>query len=344
MPLSRLKSIPALLLGALGGSIGSTAVFFRGGSGADGGSIYERGATAVFIIKAADRIHGLSILLDQFDKSSYRGRRVALKANFNSADPFPASTHIDTLKVIVEWLKDAGADEIILAERSGMGRTRDVLRHLGVFELAEELGFKVLVLDEVGKDDWVKIGPQGTHWLRGFYIARVFLEADRVVQTCCLKTHRFGGHFTMSLKNSVGLVARQVPGENYDYMAELHTSPYQRLMIAEINKFYNVDLVVMDAMKAFAAGGPEKGRVIEPSLLVAGMDRVAVDAVGVAILKIYGTTKEVQSGRIFDLDQIRRASEMGVGVGSPLNIKINPLNDESADVARKIEAKLKEGF
>ncbi|MEM2557113.1 MAG: DUF362 domain-containing protein [Candidatus Bathyarchaeia archaeon] len=343
MPLSRLKSVPALLLGALGGSIGSAAVLFRGGSKVDGGTIHERGGSEVFIIKTADRVYGLSRLLDQFDRSYYRGRRVALKANFNSADPFPASTHIDTLKVIVEWLRDAGADEIILAERSGMGRTRDVLRHLGVFDLAEKMGFKVLVLDEAGRDDWVKIKPQGTHWLRGFYIARIFLEADRVVQTCCLKTHRFGGHFTMSLKNSVGLVARQVPGENYDYMAELHTSPYQRLMIAEINKFYNVDLVVMDAMRAFATGGPEKGRVIEPSLLVAGKDRVAVDAVGVAILRIYGTTREVQGGRIFDLDQIRRASEIGVGVGSPLDIKINPLDGESTDVAKEIEAKLREG-
>jgi len=38
---------------------------------------------------------------------------------------------------------------------------------------------------------------------------KTFLEAEKVVQTCCLKTHRFGGHFTLSLKNSVGLVAKK---------------------------------------------------------------------------------------------------------------------------------------
>lgn len=340
----RFNSAPALLFGALGGSLGSVAVFFRSRSGLGGYNVRECGNADVFIIKTNDRIHGLNRLLDQFDMGDYRGRRVALKANFNSADPFPASTHIDTLRVIVKRLKDAGANEIILAERSGMGRTRDVLSHLGIFKLAEELGFKVLVLDEAGKEDWVKVRPHGTHWLRGLYIARVFLEADKVVQTCCLKTHRFGGHFTMSLKNSVGLVARRVPGENYDYMAELHSSPYQRLMIAEINRFYNVDLVVMDAVKAFVRGGPESGRIAEPNLLVAGRDRVAVDAVGVAILRIYGTTREVQNRGIFDLDQIRRASEIGVGVSSPLNIKVTPLSGESASIAREIEERLRKGY
>ena len=72
------------------------------------------------------------------------------------------------------------------------------------------------------------------------------LAADGVVQTCCLKTHRYGGHFTMSLKNTVGLVAKRVPGESYDYMTELHGSPHQRLMIAEANAAYTPDLIVLD--------------------------------------------------------------------------------------------------
>lgn len=339
--LSKLSLAPALLLGALGGSLGSVITKFRRGKNMDiKGKGMADGTAEVFLIKTTNRIGGLRVLLKQFNMGEFRGKRVALKANFNSADPFPASTHLDTLRVIVEEIKSAGASEIILAERSGMGRTREVLEALGVFDLAKELDFKVLVLDEIGRDGWVKIDADGTHWLRGFYIAKVFLEADKVVQTCCLKTHRFGGHFTISLKNSVGLIAKRVPGVNYDYMAELHTSPHQRLMIAEINRFYNVDLVVMDAMKAFVLGGPERGKIVEPNLLIASRDRVAVDAVGVAILRIYGTTENLLRGRIFDLDQIRRASEISVGVKSPSNIKIIPLDDESVEITKEIEAKL----
>jgi uncharacterized protein (DUF362 family) len=222
-----------------------------------------------------------------------------------------------------------------------MGKTRDVLKKMGVFDLSDKLGFDVVVLDEEDIDGWVKIGPDGTHWSRGFYIAKLFLSADKVVQTSCLKTHRFGGHFTMSLKNSTGLVASQVPGDSYNYMSELHSSPNQRLMIAEINQSYKVDLVVMDGIKAFTSGGPDRGDIVEPNLLLASRDRIAVDAVGIAVLRKYGTTKEVTKGSIFNLEQIRRAAELGVGVKSADDIKLVPLNDDSSEDADEIERILK---
>ena len=186
----------------------------------------------VYILKTGDRAEGVKHLLDKMDVD-FSARTVALKANYNSDDPYPASTHIDTLGSLVKAIQDAGADEIMLGERSGMGDTRSVLEGRGVLSLAQEFGFNVVVLDELGRDGWVKINRGDSHWIRGFYIARMFLEADRIVQTCCLKTHRFGGHFTFSLKNSVGLIAKRLPGTIYNYMWELHGSPYQRLMIAE---------------------------------------------------------------------------------------------------------------
>lgn len=291
----------------------------------------------VFVLKTANRAEGVRRLLGKFGLGDYAGKRVVLKANYNSADPFPASTHPDTLSAIVEVLKSAGVEGVTLAERSGMGVTRRVLEEMGVFELGEKLGFDAVVLDELGKVDWVSIGREGTHWLRGFCIGKCFVDADRVVQTCCVKTHRFGGHFTLSLKNSVGVVAKRVPGEVYDYMWELHTSPFQRQMIAEINRHYRVDVVVMDGIRTFVNGGPERGEVVEPNLLLASADRVAIDAVGVAILRIYGATGNVGKGRIFELDQIRRAAELGIGVQSASEIQLKALNDECSEDVDKIE-------
>ncbi|MFH0897413.1 MAG: DUF362 domain-containing protein [Candidatus Bathyarchaeota archaeon] len=172
-------------------------------------------------------------------------------------------------------------------------------------------------------------------------ISKIFLEAEKVVQTCCLKTHRFGDHFTLSLKNSVGLVAEKVPGGLYNYMWELHGSPNQRLKIAEINRFYNVDLVVMDAIKTFVNKGPEAGGLVQPNLLLASRDRVAIDAVGVAILRSYDSTREVRAGKIFELDQIRRAAELGIGVKSASEIKLTSLNGEGQNAVKRIEAFLK---
>jgi uncharacterized protein (DUF362 family) len=295
----------------------------------------------VFVLKTTDRATGVSALLSKFDLTDYSGKNVALKANYNSADPFPASTHLDTLRSMVQGLKNAGASDITLAERSGMGNTEEVLEEMGVLALARELGFKAVVLNDVSKDDWIKVEREGTHWAKGFYMAKVFHDADKVVHTCCLKTHRFGGHFTLSMKNSVGLVAKRVPGGIYDYMWELHSSPNQRKMIAEINSNYDVDFVLMDGIKAFVTGGPDKGTLVEPNLLLASRDRVAIDAVGVAILKMYGAKGKVGEADIFEQDQLKRAAELGFGVKSVSEIQLTPLNDESRVETEKIEHVLK---
>jgi uncharacterized protein (DUF362 family) len=178
-------------------------------------------------------------------------------------------------------------------------------------DLSRKLNFQLLHLDSAGPEDWHDIQAVGLHWKHGFKVAKVFIKAYKVVQTCCLKTHRFGGHFTMSLKNSVGLIASRPRGTSYDYMRELHSSPYQRLMIAEINKFYTADLILMDATAGFSHGGPDKGTLIKPVLLLASSDRVAIDAVGVALLRLYGTSPEVMKGRIFEQRADRARSEIG---------------------------------
>jgi len=254
------------------------------------------------------------------------------RPNFNSADPAPGSTHNDTLRSLVQALWEMGARDITLADRSGMADTNQVMRQKGIFQMGEELGFSIIVLDELGENGWVHVRPRGSHWRDGFLFARPCLDAECVVQTCCLKTHRFGGHFTLSLKNSVALV----PRHGYPYMGELHSSPHQRLMIAELNEPYSPDLIVLDGVEAFTDGGPDKGTRVRSEVMLAGTDRVAVDAVGVAILRHLGTTREVSRGRIFEQEQIARAVELGLGVSSPGGISIITDDEESEQYAQVI--------
>jgi uncharacterized protein (DUF362 family) len=298
------------------------------------------GNTEIFIAGAPDRTIGVQRVLGDIDLSVFSGAETALKANYNSADPPPASTHIDTLDTLCTAILAEKPRKLTLAERSGMGNTRGVLEERGIIALSQERGFSAVILDELDRTGWTEIQAPGLHWSRGFFIASIFARADRVVQTCCLKTHRFGGHFTMSLKNSVGLIAKRVPGVNYDFMGELHTSPHQRLMIAEINKFYRTDLVVMDAKDGFTTGGPDKGKLIHPEVIIAGTDRVAIDAVGVALLRSYGTMRDVMEGRIFEQEQIARAAELGIGVASAADIRLVPLDKTAESIAGRIQAQL----
>jgi uncharacterized protein (DUF362 family) len=297
----------------------------------------------VAFVKTLDRAAGVNKALDLLDIKSMKGKELFLKPNFNSADAPPGSTHNDTLSALVRRLQAMGADRVTVGDRSGMGDTRSAMEQKDIFRMADELGFETVVFDELDASDWEMMQVEGSHWENGFAVARPVLEAEGVIQTCCLKTHRYGGHFTMSLKNSVGLVAKSVPGESYNYMNELHSSPHQRHMIAEINAAYQPDLILLDGVEAFVDGGPDRGKQVEAQVILAGTDRVAVDAVGVAILRYYGTTPAVSQGRIFHQEQIARAVELGLGIGSPGEIELVTDDPDSEAYAAEIQEILVRG-
>jgi uncharacterized protein (DUF362 family) len=236
----------------------------------------------------------------------------------------------------VGGLFDFGAKSITVADRSGMGNTRQVMQQIGVLELARELAFDTIVLDELDDDEWVVRSTNDLHWSEGFAVPRLLLDAECVVQTCNLKTHRYGGHFTLSLKNSVGFAAKALYPGSYDYMRELHSSPYQRHMIAEINTAYEPGLIVMDGVEAFVEGGPATGKKVRPEVVLASTDRVAIDAVGVAILRLFGTTPEVMQGSVFEQEQIARAAELELGVRSPDQISFLAADGKSQAMAEQI--------
>jgi uncharacterized protein (DUF362 family) len=297
----------------------------------------------VAFVKTTDRAAGVKRAIDLLGLDKFRGKDLFIKPNFNSSDPTPGSTSEDTLVAVLRQLKAMGAGPLTLGDRSGMGDTREVMSKKSAFQMGKELGAKVVVFDELASDDWELLKPQDSHWEQGFALPRAVRKAGGVVQTCCLKTHRYGGHFTLSLKNSVGFAAKLVPGNSYNFMQELHSSPNQRRMIAEINTAYKPDLILLDGVQAFTNGGPDKGKIVQSNVILAGTDRVAIDAVGVALLRHFGTTPEVSKGAIFDQDQIARAVQLKVGVSSPKQIELVTGDPESAEFAKQIRAVLDGG-
>ena len=291
----------------------------------------------VALIKTDNRLEGIQQAIDLLGINPIANKDILLKPNFNSADPSPGSTHLDTLRSLVRKLQEMGAGNITVGDRSGMGNTQTVMKTLGVLDLAKEMGFETINFDELRFDEWEHIKPKSSNWQQGFLIARPCLECGALVQTCNLKTHRYGGVFTLSLKNSVGMVAKRHPTNGYQYMTELHNSPNQRKMIAEINTAYNPALIVMDGVQAFTSGGPDKGSLASPGVILAGTDRVALDVIGVAILQISGASF---NGSIFEQEQISRAIELNLGISSPEQIEILTTDQASTDFGEQILAEL----
>jgi uncharacterized protein (DUF362 family) len=291
----------------------------------------------VALIRTADRAAGIPRALRLLEINPVRGQRVLLKPNFNTADPFPASTHNDTLTHLIASLREMGAKTITIGERSGPADTAVVLREKEIHELCRRQGVELINFEELPRSGWVKVNPPQSHWHDGFLVARPVLDAACIVTTCCLKTHGYGGVFTMSLKLSVGIVSKS-------NMHELHSSLLgQRKMIAEINQAYAPALILVDGIEAFVDKGPMTGPVKRADVILAGSDRVAVDAVGVAILKELGSNRAIMEKPVFAQEQIARAVELGLGARNAGDIEIVSDDQAGRDYAARIRAILAQG-
>jgi uncharacterized protein (DUF362 family) len=293
--------------------------------------------TRIAMVRTSDRVAGIAHALDLLGINPVRRRDVLIKPNFNTADPYPGSTHCDTLRHLVLKIREMGASAITVGERSGPPDTDDVMKKKGLLELCEELGVKVLNFEKIRDDEWVRIRPEKCNWKDGFDVAKPVLDSECIVATCCLKTHGFGGVFTMSLKLAVGITLKK-------NMYELHTSfRSMRKMIAEINQAYNPSLILLDGIEAFVDGGPMEGVRRSANVLMAGTDRIAIDACGLAVLKELGSNSAIMGKKIFDQEQIARAVELGLGVSSPEDIEIITDDDASRDYADRLSGILLKG-
>ena len=141
----------------------------------------------------------------------------------------------------------------------------------------------------------------------------------------------------MSLKLAVGMTPKRL-------MQELHGNRrHMRRMIAEINLGYKPRFVILDGVEAFVDGGPSAGQRVAANVFVGGTDRVAVDAVGVAILKELGSNAAIMDRKIFEQEQIQRAVELGIGISGPDRIELLGADDASRAYAERIKARLAQG-
>lgn len=247
------------------------------------------------IREAVEKIGGFDVFIKA-------GDRVLLKPNFNTADPYPASTDPEFLKAVVELVYQAGAREVIIGESSTMSlKTRSVMEKLGIFAFEKECSPapKVVVFEE---GDWIKKEIPNGEYLKSVTVPRLLDEVDKLILLPCLKTH-FLGQFTGSLKISVGFMK---PIERL----RLHASHLNE-KVAELNLVIKPDLIIMDGRKCFITKGPSEGQVEEPGLVMASTSRVDIDIEGIKIIQGYegnalaGIDPE-------DIAQIKRAKMVGI--------------------------------
>jgi len=227
--------------------------------------------------------------------------RVLLKPNFNTADPYPASTDMDFLATVISLIKGANPKEIIVADScTYFLNTEKVCRDIGAPAIMERFN---VTWHNFEKGEWVNVDVPDGKYFKSIKIPKLVQEVDKIILLPCLKTHRFA-RFTMSLKISIGLLKPSQRGA-------LHLSHLEE-RIAEVASIFKPDLVIMDGRKCFVTDGPEYGKIEEPNILMAGLDRIALDVEGLKILQNYQAENMLGTDP-WALKQITRAIELNLG-------------------------------
>lgn len=246
------------------------------------------------ISKAVDEIGG-------FKRFIKKGETVMLKLNFNTADPFPASSDPKFIKALTELIYEQEAKIVMIGDSSTMSMsTRKVMEKLGIFELEKmEKPVRIYIFED---RKWIQKEIPSAKYLKKVSLTEFLDRADNLILAPCLKTHSYS-QFTGALKLSVGFMK---PLER----VRLHMRKLQE-KIAELNKLISPGLIIMDARKCFITGGPAEGEVREPNLILASTGRVAIDIEGIKIIQSFpgNSLKGIDP---LKMPQIKRALEMGI--------------------------------
>ena len=253
------------------------------------------------ILNSVNSIGGFNKIIDKDDE-------ILLKPNFNTADPPPGSSDPDFVKAVIELLYEHGAGKVVLGESSTRRlSTQKVLEETGMISKAEEAGAEVVVFDE-GK--WVKVSTDGKY-LKKVSLPETALEANKIAYACCMKTHEWA-KFTLSLKLAVGFMK---PSERM----RLHVRNLEE-KIVDLNLVVHPNLMIMDGRKCFISGGPAKGELRSPGVVLASGDRIAMDVEALKIIQSFDGASLKDDP--WSYAQIRKAVELGLGVKNEQEYKV----------------------
>lgn len=157
---------------------------------------------------------------------------------------------------------------------------------------------------------WAEIDING-EFLKKVSLAETALHADKLVYSCCMKTH-FRADFSLSLKLAFGFTKGS---ERIGF----HIAHLKEKLI-DLNLAVHPSLIIMDGRKCFITGGPFSDEVREPKLILASGDRLAIDVE--AIKTIQGFEGSKLKNDPWSYTQIKHATELGLGVKSSSEYKV----------------------
>lgn len=274
-----------------------------------GGTPFARGGkspvAAVGGTDPGEMVRKAVSLIGGFGPLALAGKSVLVKPNVVGSNGNPTTTNPAVVAAVARSLYEAGAGKVYVGDMSALvrGSTARNMEQTGILSAARDSGAEPLFFED---HKWVKVKVEG-RYLKEVSVTEWIYKADRVVNLPVIKTHAYAG-YSICLKNFVGAT-------HFSQRPYLVNPVRWEEVVAELNLAYRPDLNIADGTKVMVEGGPWEGKAEAANLVLAGGDRIACDVVGLAVIKSYGRWKRLQSSSPWEMGQVKRAVELGLGAG-----------------------------
>lgn len=271
-------------------------------------------------------------LIGGLGKIGVEGKSVLVKPNVVTGDPNPTTTNPEVVRAVVEFLYEEGARRVFVGDMSALLTlsTARNMKRTGITKAAREAGAEVICFEDY---DWIEVKLPGARYLQQVYVSEWIYKADRFINLPVIKTHKYAA-YSICLKNFIG--ATHLKQRPY-FIDEAHWEE----VVSEINLAYSPHLNIIDGTTSMIAGGPRKGTTEKTNIILASGDRVAADVAGLGVIKSFGRWPMVIDKGIWEQRQIKRALEVGLGVGKGQvelkDLALKGHNKDFRDLVQKVK-------
>ena len=251
-------------------------------------------------------------LLGGIEKFVHKGDKVAILPNTQSRHP-GTYTNPDVVRAVIRMCKKAGAAEVNCLSWLTPKHWSDS----GLDKALIEEGANLKLIDRDDESLYTTVPVPRGKALKEALFMKEFFNNDFFINIPITKDHA-GNKFTGTMKNLMGLNYR-VNNRSFHkegWRTEQSAIEHLDQCIADLNTVIKPTLCVVDATEFITTNGPfGPGKLIKPQKVVAGVDRVAVDA-------YCSTLWGLEPG---DIIMINKAYEHGLGEIDLQNVAIQEM-------------------
>jgi uncharacterized protein (DUF362 family) len=257
-----------------------------------------RSVSLVYYRETSNRRDFVTKTLEIFKEQLENAKRIFIKPNLVSSEPYPTTTHSEVLDALLSKLS---SHEIVVGDGPAVdaGRSDKVLRDAPLQEICRNHNVRLVNL--------YSAPMKSMKSKRGYTIkvSAVPLSCDFVISVPVLKIHNSCG-LSGALKNQFGYLSRLDRVLMHTRLKNIQKG------IAEVNAAIPTDLFIVDAVQTMikAQECRHGGCPAELGVMIAGADPVSLDCFGLNLLeKVEPQLREKKP----NMKYIDYASDYGVG-------------------------------